>query len=322
MQFKLSAIIFVLVGLIPAFGQVQSDKSSSSVPEEPLLNAKALKFIPPKYPTEARRISAEGEVKVRIIINQLGKVISAKAISGPLTLRKASEDAALQAEFDPAWVQVETSGVLVYRFMVGPPPPDAKFIIRTNWTNIGVSLATLESIPTLRYFQGSHLAMQIPKDWIAEQNQLSRIEELKQAELNSSLTETPKEKTLSDGTTKVIIASPNKTAPAEAEAIGQSLIASLTARLGSRPIDLWYFNLGLEMNRALDKADSRDREIRMTTVGRFKDFIEKVPPEIDVKLVDELKSLYNLMEKGILTDSDKVAASGLLNKIMNWSRSE
>lgn len=321
-RLKFSVFLVLLFASISVIGQVSPENVSPSSGEV-MLNAKALKLPPPKYPVEARKVSAEGEVKVRITVNLEGKVTSAKAISGPIELRKASEDAALLAEFQPGLVLEGESAVLVYQYFLGPPPAGTKFVVKTNWTNIGMTLAALELAPTLRYFQSNILAMQIPNDWTDEHKKLARIEELKQEELRSPLVSKPKEKVLSDGTTtNIYIDSANRTSSAEADAIGQALIASIRARLGSQPLDLWYFNLGLGINRALDKADSKIRETRMTTVNPFKAFISETPPEIDSNLITELKNLALLMEKGILSDTDKVEATGYLSRIVNWTRSQ
>src|SRR5262245_21111662 len=61
----------------------------------------ALTKVAPIYPPFARQIKASGEVQVAITINESGRVIEAKAISGPPALRSAAEDAARKWVFRP-----------------------------------------------------------------------------------------------------------------------------------------------------------------------------------------------------------------------------
>jgi TonB family protein len=69
----------------------------------------------PRYPSYAA--AENGSVRVEILVGKDGKVINAKAISGPTPLRHASEDAARQALFDPSYVNGQpVRGVIVYNF--------------------------------------------------------------------------------------------------------------------------------------------------------------------------------------------------------------
>jgi protein TonB len=75
----------------------------------------------PGYPEVARAAKAEGEVDVRIMINEEGKVIGAEAISGHPLLRDAAVKAAREAKFAPTRLQgepVRVSGTLTYNFLV------------------------------------------------------------------------------------------------------------------------------------------------------------------------------------------------------------
>jgi TonB family protein len=62
----------------------------------------ALTKVTPIYPPVARQMNASGEVKVAITIDESGRVIEAKAISGHPALRSAAEEAAKQWVFRPA----------------------------------------------------------------------------------------------------------------------------------------------------------------------------------------------------------------------------
>jgi periplasmic protein TonB len=84
-----------------------------------VLNGKALSLPPPAYPDMARRSGAGGLVEVEVVIDINGKVISAKATSGPIVLRQAAEMAARLARFNPTLLSgqpVRVSGVISYNF--------------------------------------------------------------------------------------------------------------------------------------------------------------------------------------------------------------
>jgi TonB family protein len=83
------------------------------------LNGRALSLPPPEYPALAKQTRATGIVKVDVVINETGKVESAKAASGTILLRQPSVDAALKAKFAPtlkAGAPVKVAGFLQYEF--------------------------------------------------------------------------------------------------------------------------------------------------------------------------------------------------------------
>lgn len=85
-----------------------------------ILNGRALNRVKPVYPAAAREVGASGTVEVRIVFDEAGKVIWAKAISGHPQLRQAAEDAAWQTKFPPTILSgqpVRTSGIMLYNFM-------------------------------------------------------------------------------------------------------------------------------------------------------------------------------------------------------------
>jgi protein TonB len=84
-----------------------------------VLNGKALEMPKPLYPEAARRARLTGVVTVEVVIDVSGKVIGARAVSGPDMLRDAAERAARQAKFTPALLSgkpVRVSGVISYNF--------------------------------------------------------------------------------------------------------------------------------------------------------------------------------------------------------------
>jgi hypothetical protein len=82
-----------------------------------VLNAKALSLPPPKLSEEAKKQKQAGRITVRVIVDENGKVVSAKAMNGPAVLREIAEEAARQATFAPTTqdgIIVRVTGDLVY----------------------------------------------------------------------------------------------------------------------------------------------------------------------------------------------------------------
>jgi TonB family protein len=95
--------------------------ASQGIVQGGVLNGRALKLERPDFPPIARN-SGGGVVRVQILIDEDGKVISAKAINqGPihLALIAAAENAARRSLFTPtrlSGVPVKVYGVIVYNF--------------------------------------------------------------------------------------------------------------------------------------------------------------------------------------------------------------
>lgn len=88
-----------------------------------VLNGKALKLVQPPYPMIARSEGAQGLVRVLIVIDVDGKVVSAETIDRGNThpaLAAAAERAARQSLFTPTFLSglpVKVSGVIIYKFI-------------------------------------------------------------------------------------------------------------------------------------------------------------------------------------------------------------
>src|SRR5437764_8609452 len=84
-----------------------------------VLNGRALNLPVPEYPMAARNAHASGLVTIEVIVDVTGRVISAKAISGPVSLRGAAEQAAMRARFSPTMLSgqpVKVAGMITYNF--------------------------------------------------------------------------------------------------------------------------------------------------------------------------------------------------------------
>jgi TonB family protein len=69
----------------------------------------------------ARQARANGPVNVQVLIDETGKVISAKAVNGHPMLLAAAQQAAYGARFTPTKLgdqAVKVSGVITYNFVL------------------------------------------------------------------------------------------------------------------------------------------------------------------------------------------------------------
>jgi TonB family protein len=85
-----------------------------------VVNGKAISLPRPEYPSMARAARAAGTVNVLVTIDEMGKVIAARAISGHPLLRDAAEAAAKEARFKPTIFSgqpVKVTGIIFYNFV-------------------------------------------------------------------------------------------------------------------------------------------------------------------------------------------------------------
>ena len=86
-----------------------------------VLNSRALSLPKPAYPIIAKQVGVQGAVSVQVLIDETGKVVSAKAVSGNPMLMPAAQQAAFGARFSPTKLgeqAVKVSGVITYNFIL------------------------------------------------------------------------------------------------------------------------------------------------------------------------------------------------------------
>jgi periplasmic protein TonB len=91
------------------------------VRETRVLNSIALSLPKPPYPAIAKQAGAQGQVNVQVLIDETGKVVSAKALKGHPLLLGAAQQAAYSARFSPTKlndVPVKVSGMITYNFVL------------------------------------------------------------------------------------------------------------------------------------------------------------------------------------------------------------
>jgi TonB family protein len=97
-----------------------TDEETNRPLEGGIVNGKAIELPEPKYPATGTKVRVAGEVQVKVLIDETGKVISAEAVFGPELLRAPAVEAAKRARFSPtllAGVPVKVSGIIVYKFV-------------------------------------------------------------------------------------------------------------------------------------------------------------------------------------------------------------
>ena len=85
-----------------------------------VLNSRAISLPRPNYPPMARQIRLQATVTVQVLIDESGRVVSAKASGHPLFVPEAQK-AAMQARFSPTMIgetAVKVSGVITYNFVM------------------------------------------------------------------------------------------------------------------------------------------------------------------------------------------------------------
>ncbi|MBX7170720.1 MAG: TonB family protein [Pyrinomonadaceae bacterium] len=85
------------------------------------MNDLAIDLVKPNYPAVAKKMNVQGKVIVQIIIDQNGKVISAKAVDGHTLLREESEKAAQKTIFKSGLTKQpkdKATGYLIYNFQI------------------------------------------------------------------------------------------------------------------------------------------------------------------------------------------------------------
>ncbi len=97
------------------------EKPKPRVISKGVITSQAISLPKPTYPSIAKQVHIQGSVNVQVLIDESGKVISAKTVSGHPLLAAAAQQAAMQARFSPTFLgdqAMKVSGVITYNFML------------------------------------------------------------------------------------------------------------------------------------------------------------------------------------------------------------
>ncbi|MGI8898498.1 MAG: energy transducer TonB [Pyrinomonadaceae bacterium] len=86
-----------------------------------IINGEAVSLPKPPYPEMAKQLKIQGVVNVQVLVDETGRVVSAKAVSGHAFLVREAQKAAFQARFAPTMFgdePVKVSGVITYNFVL------------------------------------------------------------------------------------------------------------------------------------------------------------------------------------------------------------
>jgi hypothetical protein len=112
-----SSRVAVEVGLPPP----APPKPKPAVVSKGVITSEALALPKPPYPPAAKALRIQGKVSIQVLIDETGRVLSARAIDGPPLLKQVSEKAAYQARFSPTRLgdqPVKVSGLITYNFIL------------------------------------------------------------------------------------------------------------------------------------------------------------------------------------------------------------
>jgi TonB family protein len=100
---------------------VEIHKPVPRVVSKGVITSQALSLPKPVYSVLAKQLKIQGVVSVQVLIDESGKVVSAKAVAGSPFLTAEAQKAALQARFSPTLLgdqPVKVSGVITYNFVL------------------------------------------------------------------------------------------------------------------------------------------------------------------------------------------------------------
>lgn len=223
------------------------------------VKSKAVYLHKPEYPVEARWLGNEGTVRVQISIDEEGNVLTATALAGEMPLVAVAEHAARRSKFviarDETGQPVNAHGVLVYSFEIK----------KAGWSKIGNGLTLNTRIPSHMLSIPAAIKA-LPPEWTSERQMFEEIQNLRRTqpqvpqlprpELVVVLRSLQMGSTGMAGMSKKIILPPIPPQPPDngQGVIAQKLIAALQTRLADDQLNLWRFNLGLEITNIFERG--------------------------------------------------------------------
>ena len=299
MNYKLiSSIFFIMLVFSPSvFAQNPAPKATLKPISGGIINGKAISLPKPEYPAAAIAVKAFGEVKVQVLIDEIGNVVSASAISGHPLLRQSAERAAQQAKFSPTKLSgspVKVSGIIIYNFV-----PDKSNEEKVKIFGLAVALTLIKnSVWDLdklgKSLESSDPAKEILDDFPEFARELASLAKLKSFPVNQRYT------------------------------VVNDAINSINNKL-TMP-DKWQFELGINfgdifvmmfesMNNEKEEFDSTkiDATSLKLSLEKIKDLMPSAPPEFPLDVLEKIKQIAELKNGKHLAEPENLL--GLFLKI-------
>jgi TonB family protein len=107
------------LSFVPSQKKVNLEWTQTDTMQGGIINQKAIELVKPKYPSSLSQVRIRGTVEVIVEINEKGKVVKAKAISGNPNFYNEAESAAKRSKFAPTILcdkAVGLNGTIIYNF--------------------------------------------------------------------------------------------------------------------------------------------------------------------------------------------------------------
>lgn len=264
------------------------------------IKRKAVLLPKPSFPREALEAGADGIVKVEIVIDAPGNVVSAKAILGHPLLFNSAEETARKTKFrsvEPTDENAGETGIITYNFAIE----------KAGWTKIAYDLAAIQKAPTLRPFNVPRIVRAFDPAWTGEKEILDKLSEMRRVEIETQNPVSDKpvlvRKNVPNASGAVVQSSitaeiqlPVRNPPTgERIALAQSLTAALQSRLASDELNLWRFNLGIDLAKTFEAARNPNEARNAAQI--LKRSAETAPNGVSAESLTALQKLIEVLER-------------------------
>lgn len=278
------------------------------------IKRKAVLLPKPSFPREALEAGADGIVKVEVVIDAAGNVVSAKAVSGHPLLFVSAEETARKTKFrsiEQTDQNAKETGILTYNFAIE----------KAGWTKIAYDLAAIQKVPTLRPFNVPRIARAFDPSWTGEHEILGKLAKMRRIELETQnpvrdkpvfvRKPAPNQNGAMQSSITAEVQLPVRNEPTgERIALSQNLTASLQSRLASSESDLWKFNLGVNLAKTFEVARNPNESRNAAQI--LKQSAETAPTDISAESLAALQKLIEVLEReavGTLKPSNEIVQS-------------
>jgi TonB family protein len=275
---KTIILFFLLSGYVlfvsnPALAQEPTPFKDDPTSIKGLAAGKAIYLGRPIYSKEAIEKRISGSVLVKILIDESGNVIDAKALTGDELLHSAAENAALKSRFTPTTLEgkpIRVSASLTFNFT-----------LFDDWEGVGATLSTLATGHPGKSYGKRRLDL----NWHGFEEERDALDTLQ----------------LDEGT---------EGKSTKAKQIISSLREKLKIWNSTA---LWYFNLGIltsELTETAVKTGAEDMFVE--SLKQVTSMIDRAPSDIPEERIQVLRKAVSYAQTGVPTRSERTEIIRLL----------